>query len=933
MSLSMFPIATFGSHTPCSTDDSQFEEFGPRASQLLIKIYTDYATELEGFKDKEVDVMDWGLEAVDYQWFVANDPDHTQYSTAFYSEFGLFEYDVNNQVLPTSLLSVRQALSYLIDKDYFIAVYGGFMLKADSVLAAITGWYNPAVTDKYNIQPRNPANPYSDPADWERAFDLLTADLPLITDPEDPSYMCWSWPTPFPDPSPSGNFGPLPNNHLLVFARQEMAPRTQQGVWLKQMLETDFPTILPTLGKPKARMHVDLYIATRAIEAPEVMGYYRFNLYTGGWSLGRDPDFLVYYTCAEITKPEGYANNYDAYCNPLFDTEVNLMLTSSTVGNSGLVCDGTYHAFLAQVIMMNDAGIIPVWYFIGYKAYLSNWRGVINQIGFGTNSWWTFLNAYKVGHEGSDVIRYGWAGDLLSLNIITAQWLWDFEVLGKIYDGLIAVNPYDMSQDRSYLAKSWEIGSWDSGTKTKLTFHLREDVFWQDVPYRDRTLDGLNPALNGPFLNKPLTPLDVAFSIMYIKYNIDAWNGWLTAPVDHIEIPQQYAACWPYTDPAQVPYWWDLDPATFPHDFIQLVNMDETFGTLPGISYNSETVVVYLNQAMSWIGLHWIGGVPITPMHIWQWIPITTVKTVNPWSADLCYGTGPWILLDRTAGVSMTMIPFRCGQSYRGITLTKSYFLQPVTVYKHVTTQFVQDFSAEPIDGNSLFLIQTLTNMLPENETVTYYFDYDIMNYTGGNWVPYMSGTTTPRTITLLPYESRRVWEKLVKPPSTGTFTPGTWDKWFVVHDSFHWEYTALGHPYCCDYGDWGCAWWSDLENIHSADISGKTPTPAPGAYWDILYEAYLGANGVVNIADAAIIGAHWAHTIPPNMANVKHTGTYDPGVNDDSGWCLRGDINNDGIINIKDAAIIGANWAKNWLASLLPPTPPVPAYAGCCDP
>jgi hypothetical protein len=925
----MLPIATFGSHTPCSTEDYQFEEFGPRASTLLIKIYTDYPTELEGFKDKEIDVMDWGLTAVDYQWFVANDPNHLQYSTAFYSEFGLFQFDVNNQVLPTSELSVRQGLSYLIDKDYFIAVYGGFMMKADSVLAAITGWYNPAVTDKYNIQPRSPANPYSDPLDWTRAFDLFTADLPLIVDPEDPTCMCWSWPTPFPAPSPSGSFPPVANNHLLVFAREEMPERTQQGVWLKQMLEVDFPIILPTLGKPCARMHVDLYIAKRAVEAPEVMGYYRYHLYTGGWSLGRDPDFLVYYTCAEITKPIEYGNNYIMYCNALFDTEVNLMLTSSTVGNSGLVCDGTYHAFLAQEIMMNDAALIPVWYFIGYKSYLSNWRGVINQIGFGTNSWWTFLNAYKVGHEGCDTIRYGWAGDLLSLNVITAQWLWDWECMNKIYDGLISVNPYDMSQDRAYLAKSWEISDWDGGTKTMITFHLREDIFWQDVPFKDRTIgDG---HLDTSFINKPLTPLDVAFSIMYIKFFVSAWNGWLAGPVDHIELPYQYADCWPYTDPAQVPYWWDPEPyIDFPHDFFTFKSFDE-MQTPPGISFDDETLEIYLNQKMSWIGLHWMGGIPITPMHIWQWVKYSEIVALNPWSEDLVYGTGPWILLDRIAGVSMTLIPFRCGESYRGITLSKTFFLQPVTVYKSVG-QFRYEYGSEPIISNSMYMIQTLCNELAVPVNVTYQFDYDIWNYTGTTWVPYVMGLTTPRTITLQPYECRRIWEKIVVPPSKGTFPAGTWNKWFAIHDSFHWEYHALDHDWCCDYGDWGCSWWSDLQNIHSADIAGKILDPQYN-YWDLQYECYLAANGIVNIGDAAVVGAHWGHTIPPNMANVKHTGTFDPGVNDDSGWCVRADLNNDGIINVGDAALLGLLWAKTWTTAVLPPNPPVPPYADCCDP
>jgi parallel beta-helix repeat protein len=48
----------------------------------------------------------------------------------------------------------------------------------------------------------------------------------------------------------------------------------------------------------------------------------------------------------------------------------------------------------------------------------------------------------------------------------------------------------------------------------------------------------------------------------------------------------------------------------------------------------------------------------------------------------------------------------------------------------------------------------------------------------------------------------------------------------------------------------------------------------------------------IVNIGDAAIIGANWQKRVPPAPANA--------------------DINNDGIINIVDAAIIGKNWQKH---------------------
>jgi hypothetical protein len=53
-----------------------------------------------------------------------------------------------------------------------------------------------------------------------------------------------------------------------------------------------------------------------------------------------------------------------------------------------------------------------------------------------------------------------------------------------------------------------------------------------------------------------------------------------------------------------------------------------------------------------------------------------------------------------------------------------------------------------------------------------------------------------------------------------------------------------------------------------------------------------VNGDGIVNIKDAALINASWGLTVPPANPNL--------------------DINNDGIINIKDAAIVGANWGNS---------------------
>jgi ABC-type transport system substrate-binding protein len=921
----MYPVSSW--HTPSSTDDGLYEEFGPRASQLLIKIYSDYTAELNAFKNKEFDIMDWTLEPIDYQWFETNDPDHSQYGTAFYNEYDLFEYEMNCQVLPTSIISVRQAFAHMVDKQYFIDTWlPGAAIKVDSVLGSTPNWYNPACTDRYNLQPRTTMTPVpDDPSDWEAAYNLLVSDLgEPILDPEDPNYYTWTWPSPFPTPDPTGTYPPVANGHLLMYYRGRPRPQATSATFFKDCCETAMPAILPTLGLPKARLHVDLYIVPLSIV--QVMGYYRYHLYNGGWSLSRDPDFLQFYTTALIAKPAEYGNNYVMYSNPAYDNEVNLMLMANSVGNSTNPCDALYHAYLAQDIMENDEPVIPMWTFSGYKAYLANWRGVVNQVGFGTNSWWTFLNAHKLGSEGGDVIRYGWAGDLLSLNVISAQWLWDWDVLNRIYDTLITYSPYDETQDLPYLAKSWEFGTWQlpwSGTGTKITFHLREDVWWQDVPYKGRstiTYDN-GHEIDGPFTNMPLTPIDVAFSLEYVRDIYDSWHAWMISPLDHVSVNLDlWSSLWRspvnglmYNETKPEWYTADVDYGIpWQYDFIE---HDPTL--------DSETITVYVDYFMPWQILHWIGGIPITPYHIWRNILQSTALSVDTWANDIVYGTGPWILFSRTSGVEMTLIPYTTGQTYRGITLERSYFYQPVRPPE-------DEDDGEGINGITAWFRNELHNYGNTALNVSVYFDYDFEYWNDTAWtsIPGLpSGTTAAQTVTIAPGTTVRIGE-----PSVAKIPSGIkWGDYIRIHDSLHWTYVTPSPPvwqaFTGCYGDFtgttpeATAYWSEVVHYHPGDFAGKTPAPPSGGYWS---EPYLAANGVVSIGDVGPITAHWQKTIPPNNANVEYPAlSYDIGINDNSGITKRADMDGNNVIAVGDVGLITANWQHTWTHN--PPLPIIP--------
>jgi hypothetical protein len=433
------------------------------------------------------------------------------------------------------------------------------------------------------------------------------------------------------------------------------------------------PKALFQLGLPKARIHVDLYTVPRSECKREVMGEYRYHLYTGGWGLTRDPDNLAFcYASYQCWKPTYYSPNYPCYNNPLFDTAWDNAEAQPTAALA------VPYVYECQKIIMDDAGIIPVWLTAGYKAYLSKWDGVVNMAGRGEHNFWTLMNARLRGGAGmGDTIRYGFMNDISSLSPIHASWVWDWYVMENIYDSMISFNPYNVAEDIPWMA-SWEIGTWADGTKTKLTFHLRSDIKWQDVPPKvGRKYNILPTGATGV----PVTTKDVAFTIISIRDNPDAWNQFLVADVANVTINDAVlGGSQMYT------------PYGYPNDTYPQAPMD-VYGLS---SVPTQDIIVYYNILSPWITLHWVGGLPIMPYHIWYWVPwwdydndgAIDTWLYDPEVEDTLYGSGPYIFDHRSPGIEILMKAFKVGASYKGITSTCAYMNSILRYYYRIGAQY-----------------------------------------------------------------------------------------------------------------------------------------------------------------------------------------------------------------------------------------------------
>jgi len=435
----------------------EVEKTGPWADELLFKIYLSPEPEYMALKAGDINIMDWELPAEKVADAVA-DPNLVAVAA---ESLGYYEIDLNHQRWPTSDLNFRRALAHLVDKSRIETdLLQGFGYKLENVVPVVLGgWSNPDIrTYEYN------------PA-------LAAAELDLGGFVDTDSNGIRN------DPITGEDMAPV-----IFYIRIDDPVRKQAGEWLAAELKA--------LGVP---IENELAVE-RSVCADAVMNYpdNMWNVYTGGWGIGRDPDHLSDLYHGDNYDPEcvggwrGY--NYNGFMNSTFDDWADILKEASTF-------EGVKEAaFMCQEIMAEQVTVIPMYGLIGVKAYRKEWTGLVNEVGQGINSIWSTFNMHPEDQAYGGIIEYGIKSDIETLNLLTAQWTYTWEVLQEIYEPPYTNNPYDLSEDWGWLAESWDIEEWTSPTDVpgiKVTFHFVEDATWHD--------------------GTPLTAKDLKFTYEYIQ--------------------------------------------------------------------------------------------------------------------------------------------------------------------------------------------------------------------------------------------------------------------------------------------------------------------------------------------------------------------------------------------------------------------------------
>jgi len=512
---------------------------GPLTSNLLVRIYSDPTQEENALATGDLDINDWPLTST----FIANHATDPYLTMNEYAELGMMEYDINDQLWPTgptlsprsgakndffnpegvrdiAALHFRRAIAHLTNKDMYTTVFMGgygYVMQTMVPVPALEGYTDYSTlsnaTAVAEVGPGGFLYPY------DRAAANAEFQLGGFRDYDSDTYREWR------NPGADGIYGTgddgaieeLPNMKFWIRLDDPNRRLAGENLYTEMTLYAGIPA-----AATSGAAGLDKKVSERSTCFTNVMVLFDYNIYTGGWSIGADPDWLFDFGHSSMGQ-YSWCNNYAGFKNEEYDywaEKVKYPLSLDDVRDA---------AIEAQWVMGKYIPIIHLWAAKGVKAYRTGWEGPVNQAGFGTDNSWSFQLMNWVDGTGTsrngpaDTIVYGFKSDISALSVITSEWLWDWNALTLIYDTMIGRNPYNLPDEVGTLATSWSstnsYPSWEG--KTVVQFTMRTDAYFHD--------------------GSQVHPADYAYSILAVKAAGPgaAWNYPTVMDVNKIEIQGQ----------------------------------------------------------------------------------------------------------------------------------------------------------------------------------------------------------------------------------------------------------------------------------------------------------------------------------------------------------------------------------------------------------
>ncbi|NLJ85384.1 MAG: hypothetical protein GX322_03010 [Firmicutes bacterium] len=356
--------------------------------------------------------------------------------------FHMFYLCFNMRKAPFNDATIRHAMAYITDRDNIIrTLFKGYMLPMTSFVPQASVFYYDEV----------PTYPFS----LAKASQLL----------DNAGYKLDATGKNRIDPN-TGK--PLPAMKIFT-PTYEVAPTSAELG--KMIAESAQKVGLPVEPEP-----MDFNVMLDKIDIAD------FDMYVLAWSLSRNPTHLVNFFHSNQDVEAGYNN--PGIRSAELDAALDILDTAPDLATAKAAADE------AQLILAREMPYIPLY----SRPYIDAFRkdmvtGYIDMAGYGAASsknQWTVLNIRQVDETGTPLdggtIRWALSEEPKNLNPTTASSAYEWDVLDKLFDGLLTMHPESL-EDMPWMAKKWDVDTWEvepGKEGTVITWYLQEGIKWSD---------------------------------------------------------------------------------------------------------------------------------------------------------------------------------------------------------------------------------------------------------------------------------------------------------------------------------------------------------------------------------------------------------------------------------------------------------------------
>jgi len=347
---------------------------------------------------------------------------------------------------------------------------------------------------------------------------------------------------------------------------------------------------------------VESHIAPKTTCWEAVMKYpYDYNLYTGGWGPWRDPDYLydMYNSKFGIdwyNAKRDWCNNYVFFTNSTFDNWSNQLKFAATQELAEEPC------MRCQEILMDQVPMVPGWHSAGALAYRKNYMG--DETPYAGRPWTGMVNTVVISGMG----------------VAGLNGLWSF------------VNAHTEGYERGGTIRYGFMNPADVYNPVHADFYWDWEVLNKIYDFLISS-DPVDPAgIDIPWMAKGWsigtwhpTPTTTATNITLSLYDNILWHDNVKFNAQDVNFTLYYHRA--AYSPLFYPYVLDWDHCVIHDDY---------------------TVTVYYKVQSVW-ALHWLGGVPIIPKHIWEKIAPANSRTGGEFeTTGKLTGSGPFRFVSKS---------------------------------------------------------------------------------------------------------------------------------------------------------------------------------------------------------------------------------------------------------------------------------------------